>query len=62
MNSVARLVLLPAAFVALMAYGYFTLNGPQGIRALIEKRQSLLALQQRQAKAVRQFKHMFGPG
>ena len=45
MNSLARRIMLSAAFIGLGAFGYFTLRGPQGIPALMEKRQSIRQLE-----------------
>ena len=54
MNLVVRRILLSGAFIVLGAYGYFTLRGPQGIPALMEKRQSIRQLEEQNANLARE--------
>lgn len=54
MNSVFRTVVFSAAFVLLAVYGYFTLRGPQGIPALMEKRREIRQLEEENANLARE--------
>lgn len=54
MNLVVRRILLSGAFIVLGAYGYFTLRGPQGIPALMEKRLSIRQLEEQNANLTRE--------
>ena len=54
MNLVVRRILLSGAFIVLGAYGYFTLRGPQGIPALVEKRKFIRDLEVENANLARE--------
>jgi len=53
----ARIAYL-AAFFAVSSYAYFTLRGPHGIPALLEKERQIQERQQRNAKLARDIEHM----
>ena len=52
-NSYRRIV-YSAAFVLLGVYGYFTLRGPQGIPALLDKRKQVRQLEEDNANLIRE--------
>src|SRR5260370_37889242 len=54
MNGYYRGILYSAAFVLLGVYGYFTLRGPQGLPALLEKRRQVRQLEEENANLIRE--------
>lgn len=54
MKSSYRRIAYSSAFVLLGVYGYFTLKGPQGIPALLEKRKLVRQLEEENANLARE--------
>jgi cell division protein FtsB len=54
MNPAVKFIAFSALFLLLGAYGYFTLSGPQGIPALMEKRREIRALEEENANIKRE--------
>jgi cell division protein FtsB len=54
MKSAYRRIVYSVAFVLLGVYGYFTLRGPQGIPALLEKRRQVRQLEEENANLARE--------
>src|SRR5436305_1022296 len=54
MNTLYRRIAYSAAVVLLGVYGYFTLKGPQGIPALMEKRRQVRLLEEENANLARE--------
>ena len=54
MNSYYRGIIYSVAFVLLGVYGYFTLKGPQGVPALLEKRRQVRQLEEENANLIRE--------
>ncbi|MGI8744482.1 MAG: FtsB family cell division protein [Bryobacteraceae bacterium] len=54
MTTLYRRILYTAAVALLGAYGYFTLRGPQGISALMEKRNQIRQLEEENAAMARE--------
>jgi cell division protein FtsB len=54
MNSYYRGIVYSVAFVLLGVYGYFTLRGPQGVPALLEKRRQVRQLEEENANLIRE--------
>lgn len=54
MNNFYRRIIYSAAFALLGVYGYFTLRGPQGVPALLEKRKQVRQLEEENANLVRE--------
>lgn len=54
MNSFYRRMIYSAAFVLLGVYGYFTLRGPQGVPALLDKRKQVRQLEEENANLIRE--------
>ena len=54
MNSFYRRIVYAAGFVLLGLYGYFTLRGPQGLPALLQKRQQVRQLEEENANLIRE--------
>jgi len=54
MTTLYRRILYTAAVALLGAYGYFTLRGPQGISALMEKRSLIRQLETENAESAQQ--------
>jgi len=54
MNTTYRRIAYTVAFALLGVYGFFTLRGPQGIPALIEKRTKIRQLEEENANLVRE--------
>jgi cell division protein FtsB len=54
MNAAVRRIAFSALFLLLGAYGYFTLSGPQGIPALMEKRREIRRLEEENANIIRE--------
>jgi cell division protein FtsB len=52
-SSLARFCYVVAA-LAMLGYAYFTLQGPRGLRALMEKRTSIAQLEQTNTKLTRE--------
>jgi cell division protein FtsB len=55
--SFARIAYL-AAFLAVLGYAFFTLRGPHGIPALLERQRQIQDMQQRNAKLDREIEQM----
>jgi len=53
----ARIAYL-AAFLAVLSYAFFTLRGPHGIPALLERRRQIQDMQQRNQKLDREIERM----
>jgi len=53
----ARIAYL-AAFLAVLSYAFFTLRGPHGIPALIERRRQIQEMQERNQKLDREIERM----
>lgn len=53
----ARIAYL-AAFLAVLSYAFFTLRGPHGIPALLERRRQIQDMQRRNAKLDREIERM----
>src|ERR1700738_2830275 len=54
MNSVVRRIAFSTAFILLGVYGVYTLRGPRGIPALMEKRQEIRQLEEENANITRE--------